>query len=148
MHNLRLLSFASAICALAAAPCAMAQDGGSLDGADAHAGPMGRHIDIDTGGIMDFEAGSVPSPFQATAVDDTALQRIAGREDVNQVSYSEQVAGVTKNTIGDNSSTGTAQIAGNAFQNMAGLSILNVNTGNNVAINASMNVNVSFTTLP
>jgi hypothetical protein len=31
---------------------------------------------------------------------------------------------------------------------MSGLSILNVNSGNNVAINASMNVNVSFTAQP
>ena len=41
-----------------------------------------------------------------------------------------------------------AQIAGNAFQNMSGLSILNVNTGNNVAINAALNVNISLQAAP
>lgn len=133
---------------MAAVPSALAQDAIGLDIENTQPAPSSRHIDIDTGSILDFEAGSVPSPFQARAVDDAALQRIAGREDVSQRAYSEQVAGVTKNTIGDHSSTGTAQIAGNAFQNMAGLSILNVNTGNNVAINASMNVNVSFAALP
>jgi hypothetical protein len=90
-----------------------------------------------------------PTPFStASAIDDTALHRIAGREDINQLAYAEQVAGVTKNSIGDNSVTGNVQISGNAFQNMSGLSILNVNSGNNVAINASMNVNVSFTAQP
>lgn len=143
-----MLSFASTAFAMAAPQFATAQDAGDLASA---AGPLSRVAQesaIDTAGVVSDPAPLPPAPFHASAVDDTALHRIAGREDLNQVSYSEQVSGVTKNTIGDNASTGTAQIAGNAFQNMAGLSILNVNTGNNVAINASMNVNVSFTTLP
>lgn len=78
------------------------------------------------------------------AIDEKALGAIAGREDTTQVSQNEQFAGVTDNSVGDNSVTGDARIADNAFQNMSGLSILNVNTGNNVAINASMNVNVSI----
>jgi len=82
--------------------------------------------------------------FAVEALDEAALQGIAGREDVNQISHAEQVAGVSRNSVGDNSITGDAQIDGNAFQNMSGLSILSVNTGNNVAMNASMNVNVSI----
>lgn len=85
-------------------------------------------------------------PFaNATALDESALSGIAGRADTNQISQAEQVAGVSRNSVGDNSVTGEARIADNAFQNMSGLSILNVNTGNNVAINAAMNVNISIT---
>ena len=83
--------------------------------------------------------------FGAAAVSETTLQTVAGREDTNQISQAELAAGVSNNSVGDNVSTGNAQIDGNAFQNMSGLSILNVNTGNNVAINAAMNVNISIT---
>lgn len=85
-------------------------------------------------------------PFAGkSVVEDEALRAIAGREDRAQVATTDQVAGVSRNTVGDNSRTGEARIADNAFQNMQGLSILNVNTGNNVAINAAMNVNISLT---
>lgn len=86
------------------------------------------------------------SPFaELSAIDDGDLRKIAGREDVNQLSYANQVAGVSSNSVGNNSNTGDARISDNAFQNMSGLSILNINTGNNVAINAAMNVNISIT---
>jgi hypothetical protein len=88
--------------------------------------------------------GAVPGLFDSPAVPETTLQAVAGREDLDQVSQANLTAGVSRNSVGDNSTTGTAQIDGNAFQNMSGLSILNVNTGNNVAINAAMNVNVSI----
>ena len=147
MRTFCLLSLASTVFAMAAPQTVTAQDAGGL--ASAAVAVTDPEISAGSSVIMEPDSGASPSsPFQASAVDDTALHRIAGREDLNQVSYSEQVAGVTKNTIGDNSTTGTAQITGNAFQNMSGLSILNVNTGNNVAINASMNVNVSFNAFP
>ena len=79
------------------------------------------------------------------AITDSALQNIAGREDIQQLSTATQTAGVSRNSVGDNSVTGDARIADNAFQNLSGLSILNVNTGNNVAINAALNVNISIT---
>ena len=86
------------------------------------------------------------TPFQArAAVGDETLGAIAGREDTQQAATADQVAGVSRNTVGDNSRTGDARISDSAFQNMQGLSILNVNTGNNVAINAAMNVNISLT---
>ena len=67
-----------------------------------------------------------------------------GREDTRQYSQADLKAGVANNSVGDHAVTGAAEIDGNAFQNMSGLSILNVNTGNNVAINAAMNVNISI----
>jgi hypothetical protein len=81
-------------------------------------------------------------------VDDAALGAVAGREDTRQTSLANQTAGVSRNTVGDNVTTGGAQISGNAFQNMSGLSILNVNTGNNVAVNAAMNVNIAINPAP
>lgn len=84
------------------------------------------------------------APFGSQAVSDGALQQVAGREDIAQDSQADLAAGVAGNSVGENAVTGNAQIDGNAFQNMSGLSILNVNTGNNVAINAAMNVNISI----
>ena len=88
------------------------------------------------------------APFGASALDDGTLQSIAGREDTQQAATANQTAGVSRNTVGDNVQTGNAQISDNAFQNMSGLSILNVNTGNNVAINAALNVNISLQAAP
>lgn len=88
------------------------------------------------------------APFAATALGEDALGAIAGREDVAQVATAVQTAGVSRNSVGDHVATGDARIADNAFQNMSGLSILNVNTGNNVAINAAMNVTISISPAP
>jgi hypothetical protein len=92
----------------------------------------------------DGAATTTGRPFASERLADSALGQIAGREDVAQVSRADQVAGVSRNSVGDNVTTGEARIDGNAFQNMSGLSILSVNTGNNVAMNAAMNVNVSI----
>ena len=94
------------------------------------------------------QPAATASPFAGAALDDSALQTIAGREDVAQISTSTQVAGVSQNSVGDNVQTGDARISDNAFQNLSGLSILNVNTGNNVAINATMNVNIAIQPAP
>jgi len=99
-------------------------------------------------GVRPNRAGPPPAPFTATAVDDEALRAIAGRENTRQIALNEQSAGVSRNSVGDNSVTGDARIDDNAFQNMTGLSILNVNTGNNVAINAAMTVNISIQSAP
>ncbi len=87
-------------------------------------------------------------PFGSAALDDSKLQAIAGREDTRQAATADQAASVSNNSVGDNVRTGDARISDNAFQNMSGLSILNVNTGNNVAINAAMNVNISIQPAP
>jgi hypothetical protein len=102
----------------------------------------------DVSGKSETRLGAVSAPFDSPAVSETTLQAVAGREDVTQLTQADLAAGVSRNSVGDNSTTGTAKIDGNAFQNMSGLSILNVNTGNNVAINAAMNVNVSISNAP
>ena len=88
------------------------------------------------------------APFAADALEEQALAAIAGREDTRQSAIAEQNAGVAHNSVGDNVRTGDAAISDNALQNLSGLSILNVNTGNNVAINAAMNVNIAIQPIP
>lgn len=86
--------------------------------------------------------------FAVAPLADDTLQANAGREDTTLIARADQAATVSRNSVGNNSVTGEVRIADNAFQNLSGLSVLNVNTGNNVAINASMNVNISITGAP
>jgi len=72
------------------------------------------------------------------------LDAIAGREDLAQIAQAEQNAVVSRSSVNGQSTTGGIAIDDNAFQNLSGLSVVNANTGNNVAINASMNVNISL----
>ncbi len=80
----------------------------------------------------------------ATPVDEGKLAKIAGKEDLTQLTNSDQTNSVDGNSVGDNSNTGTISISDNAFNNMNGMTILNANTGNNVAINASIQVNIAL----
>lgn len=99
--------------------------------------------------VTSAQVTSAQGPFASTAaIDETALAGIAGREDVNQAALANQTAGVADNSVGDNVRTGDARIDGQAFQNVSGLSLLNVNTGNNVAINAAMNVTIAISPAP
>ena len=82
-------------------------------------------------------------PFAVAVLDDKALGTVAGREDMRGVAIADQQASVSRNSVGDNVRTGDAKISDNAFQNMSGLTILNVNTGNNVAMNSAMNVTIA-----
>lgn len=101
-----------------------------------------------TAGIQSNTAEPPRTPFAAAAVDDLELKAIAGRDDTRQVALNEQSARVSQSSVGDNATTGEARVDGNAFQNMTGMSILNINTGNNVAINAAMTVNISIQSGP
>ena len=98
--------------------------------------------------VATAQTTSPATAFGANALDDTKLGSITGREDTRQAATANQVAGVSQNTVGNNVQTGDAKISDNAFQNMSGLSILNVNTGNNVAINAALNVTISLQSAP
>jgi hypothetical protein len=91
-------------------------------------------------------ADVAPAPaegsFDAAPVGDVALQAIAGREGTSLIAQADQVATSANNGVGDDSRTGDINISDAAFQNASGLTLLNINSGNNVAINASMNVNI------
>lgn len=89
---------------------------------------------------------SVPGAFGAAAAMDAAdLRQIAGREDVGAISArADQRNVVTNNSVTGNSVTGSVSIDGNAFQNLQGLAVISANSGNNVAMNAAMNVTITM----
>lgn len=90
-----------------------------------------------------------PSGFEgASIVDEATLAKSTAREDVNQMANSEQTAEVSSSSVSGNVETGTAAFSDNAFQNVSGLTVVNANTGNNVAINGSIVVNVSLSPGP
>ena len=83
-------------------------------------------------------------PFAVAPIGDAALATIAGKADPTQAVIATNSANVANNRIVGISTTGVISIDGNAFRNLNGLAVINANTGNNVAINASLNVNVSI----
>lgn len=86
-----------------------------------------------------------PAPFETAApLDESALDKATAREDVALIATSEQTAQVSNNSIDGPSTTGMVSIDGNAFQNVQGLTIVSANSGNNVAINSSLNVTLNF----
>lgn len=97
--------------------------------------------------VQDAPAQAVaPAAFGADArLESEELGRETAREDVAQIATANQSAGVANNSINGPSTTGQISIDGNAFQNASGLTIINANSGNNVAINASLNVNLRLT---
>ena len=96
------------------------------------------------GSLATASAAQAPFDGAAAPVDSATLDQIHGRADLNQIAEANHVAAVTDSSVSGNSVTGAIAIDGNAFQNLSGLSIINANTGNNVAINASMNVNIAL----
>jgi hypothetical protein len=82
--------------------------------------------------------------FAVSPVGDTALGAIAGRADTSMLARSNQTSAVSQNSVGDHVATGDVRIDAQAFQNLQGLSLLNVNTGNNVSMNSAMNVTISI----
>ena len=85
-------------------------------------------------------------PFAGGKIaDDAALNGATAREDLSLVAQSEQANTVSRNSVNGVTTTGAIGIADNAFQNASGLTVINANTGNNVAMNASLNVNIVMT---
>ena len=85
------------------------------------------------------------SPFDKTGpVEEGALSTVTGMANLQQYASANNTSVVAGNSVNGHSITGEISIDGQSFQNLNGLSILTANTGNNVSINAAMNVNVSF----
>ena len=88
---------------------------------------------------------SAAGPFgAASAVTDGQLRGIAGKADTAQLVMANNTSNVSGNQVVGNSTTGTISFDPSSFQNMNGLSVLSANTGNNVSINASLNVNIAI----
>ena len=64
------------------------------------------------------------------------------REDISLIAQSKQASSVSGSSVTGQSVTGDLAIASTAFQNANGMILINANSGNNVAMNASMNVNI------
>ena len=77
--------------------------------------------------------------------DDEVLNRATAREDLSIAAQSKQASTVSQNSVSGVTTTGELSIADNAFQNATGLTVINANTGNNVAMNASLNVTIVMT---
>jgi len=82
-------------------------------------------------------------PFaKATKADDDLLNASTAREDLSLHAQSSQSSSVSSSSVNGTSTTGEIRIADQALQNASGLTVINNNTGNNVAMNASLNVNL------
>ena len=83
------------------------------------------------------------APFAADKAASTEiLDGATAREDISQVATSSQTSTVSGNSVNGDSVTGDIGFSDNAFQNASGLTVINANSGNNVSMNASLNVNI------
>ena len=86
------------------------------------------------------------APFSSSkAAADDVLDKATAREDLSLIARSQQSSNVSNNSINGPSTTGDIRMSDNAFQNASGLTIINANSGNTVAMNGSINVNIVMT---
>lgn len=90
-------------------------------------------------------AKSTDDAFAAQPLDETKLAGTTARGPGDQNATSTLTAVSSGNSVNGTSSTGTVSFSDSSFQNASGLSIVNANSGNNVAINSAMTVNISIT---
>jgi hypothetical protein len=102
--------------------------------------PVSAQTTAEAGGPA-AEAGL---PFATAAIAPTELATVTGRADTAQQIRAQNTSTVSNNTVSGQSQTGTISFDPNAFQGVAGLSLVSANTGNNVSINSSLNVNVAI----
>lgn len=98
------------------------------------------------GAADDAAHTKMQAPFAGSAIaSDEVLDQATAREDLSVVAESRQTSNVSNNSINGNSVTGDVSLSDNAFQNASGLTLINANSGNNVSMNASINVNIVST---
>jgi hypothetical protein len=85
------------------------------------------------------EAGAFSA---AKAVPREALETATAREDLSIVAQTQQTSNVSGSSVSGTVTNGAVGVSGSAFQNATGLTIVNANSGNNVAMNGSINVNI------
>jgi opacity protein-like surface antigen len=92
-------------------------------------------------------ASAQPVASGPTPVADNLLAEARGMADmrlVEQTTTIESTGTVEGNTINGDFTTGMVTLGNGALDNFNGLALFNINTGNNVAINSSMTVNVAI----
>lgn len=107
-------------------------------GAALAAVPAAAQHSLDQSEAADAPFGDAPS------LGDQELAATTGRENLTMIADAENQNTVSNNSVSGNSVTGTINVDGQAFQNLTGMAVINNNTGNNVAINASMLVNIAI----
>lgn len=98
-------------------------------------------------GFATAPASAQPVSPGPTPVADTLLAEARGMADVRLVEQTttiESTGTVEGNTINGDFTTGMVTLGNGALDNFNGLALFNINTGNNVAINSSMTVNVAI----
>jgi hypothetical protein len=103
-------------------------------------------LTVYTANIAYVLAADTPSFGPPVAEKD--LKGISGGADLSIAALSEQSGTVSNNSVNGNSVTGTISFDGQAFQNMNGLGVISANTGNNVSINSTMQVNIAIGATP
>lgn len=91
--------------------------------------------------------GLAAVPASAQPVADSLLAEARGMADMRLVEQSTTIAStgtVQGNTINGDFTTGMVTLSNGALDNFNGLALFSINTGNNVAINSSMTVNVAI----
>jgi hypothetical protein len=98
-----------------------------------------------TAQAQDAAKAAADTPFAASAaIDAGSLATITGKADVAMAVRAQNSSTVSGNSVSGDSQTGAISFDPQTFQNLSGLSLLSANTGNNVSINSSLNVNVSI----
>lgn len=83
--------------------------------------------------------------FGEQPLNEEELSQVTGlQESGAMLALSRNHAVVSDNEVGDNTTTGDVSVSDNAFGNVSGFSMVNMNTGNNSAINAAMNINLQI----
>ena len=97
--------------------------------------------------VSEKSAPAVPNdtPFSPAArIAGKDLAAITGRADTSMVIRADNTSNVSHNSVSGVSQTGSISFDERAFANLNGLSLLSANTGNNVSINSSLNLNVAI----
>ena len=98
-------------------------------------------------GFAAAPASGQTAPSDPVPIADSLLAETRGMADIRVVEQTTTVTNsgtVEGNTINGNFTTGTVNLSNGALDNFNGLALFSINTGNNVAINSAMTVNVSI----
>ncbi|WP_176593879.1 hypothetical protein [Sphingobium sp. EM0848] len=98
-------------------------------------------------GLVAVPAYAEPEPPGAVPVADSMLEQARGMADiriVEQTATTQNSSSVQGNSITGDFTTGMVNLGNGALDNFNGLALFSINTGNNVAINSSMTVNVAI----
>lgn len=98
-------------------------------------------------GLAAAPASAQTAPPDPVPVADSLLAETRGMADmwvIGQTTTVTSTSTVEGNTINGDFTTGTVNLGSGALDNFNGLALFNINTGNNVAINSAMTVNVAI----